>query len=164
MFEKCKHENIHTITNIYGDAIVGLNCRSIRNCIDCGKVIKSDSLDKNCKRSNALNYRDFYFKAEKIGEISDGSHSFDELYYHRMVLFAIICNTYKDKAWKSFKHEDDTMYDGYFIVGIETPKGQYSYHYQIEYWDLFKVKIIDNAPKWDGHKPEDVDRLFSLLI
>ena len=36
-----------------------------------------------------------------VRNISDGYHTFDELYYHRMVLFSIICNTYDDKAWKS---------------------------------------------------------------
>ena len=54
------------------------------------------------------------------------------------------------------------MYDGYFIVGIETPLGQYSYHYKKEYWHLFDVKEIPNAPEWDGHKPEDIGRLVSM--
>lgn len=32
------------------------------------------------------------------GSISDGSHTFDELYYHRMVLFAVICKHHSDLA------------------------------------------------------------------
>ena len=40
------------------------------------------------------------------GSTSDGYHTFDELYYHRTVLFAVICNTYCDKAWKSWLHAD----------------------------------------------------------
>ena len=105
----------------------------------------------------------YEFDVENIGDISDGSHTFYELYYHRMMLFAVICNTYKDKAWKSWKHEDGTMYDNYFIVGITTPKGDYSYHYHKDYWKMFNVKELGNAPKWDGHQPKDIDRLFSLL-
>ena len=105
----------------------------------------------------------FEFDVENIGQVSDGSHTFDELYYHRMMLFAIICNTYKNKAWKSWKHEDNTMYDDYFIVGITTPKGDYSYHYHKDHWSKFNVKELDNAPKWDGHQPKDIDRLFSLF-
>lgn len=97
------------------------------------------------------------------GDISDGYHTFDELYHHRMMLFAVICNTYKDKAWKSWKHGDGTMYEDYYIVGITTPEGDYSYHCHRHSWDLFDVKELEFAPKWDGHKPKDIDRLLSLL-
>ena len=98
-----------------------------------------------------------------MGEVSDGYHTFNELYHHRMVLFAVICNTYKDKAWKSWKHHDGDMYDDYFIVGITTDKGDYSYHYHKDNWDKFDVKELENAPAWDGHIPNDIDRLLSLL-
>lgn len=95
--------------------------------------------------------------------ISDGNHTFDELYYHRMMLFSIICNTYKDVAWKSWKHDDDTMYDDSFIVGVSLPNGDYSYHYRKQFWDKFDIKEVDKAPKWDGHEPEDIDRLEILV-
>ena len=98
-----------------------------------------------------------------IGKINDGDHSFDDLYYHRMVLFSIICNQNKDIAWKSLLHDDGKMFDDYFIVGITTPEGSYTYHYQINYWDNFDVNVLEKAPKWDGHKPEDVTRLYSIL-
>lgn len=105
----------------------------------------------------------FEFDVENIGNVSDGSHTFNELYYHRMMLFSVICNTYRDKAWKSWKHDDGTMFDNYFIVGITTPQGDYSYHYSEECWDMFHVKELENAPKWDGHEPKDIDRLCSLF-
>lgn len=96
--------------------------------------------------------------------ISDGYHTFDSLYFQRCVLFAIICNLNKNKSWKSKKHSDGSMYDNYFIVGIDTPKGSYTYHYHMQYWDYFKIKELENAPKWDGHMEKDiVERLFSLL-
>ena len=104
-----------------------------------------------------------YSNADDTGSISDGYHTFDELYYHRMMLFAVICNTYKDKAWKSKLHADGTMYDNYFIVGIDTRQGQYSYHFDIKHWDMFNVKELPNAPEWDGHNPEDIGRLCSLV-
>lgn len=104
----------------------------------------------------------FEFNVYEKGQISDGYHTFDELYYHRMILFAVICNSHKDSAWKSWKHDDGTMYDDYFIVGIETAKGHYTYHYHKDHWDLFEVKELEAAPKWDGHKPEDVTRLLTL--
>lgn len=91
-----------------------------------------------------------------IGDLSDGYHTFNELYHHRAVLFSVICNSMPDKAWKSKLHDTGDMFDGMFIVGIETPNGQATYHYDIEpYWDMFKVKELDKAPKWDGHTPTD---------
>lgn len=106
---------------------------------------------------------EFKFNVEHKGQISDGYHTFDELYYHRMMLFSVICNTYKDKAWKSWKHDDGTMYDDYFIVGIDTEEGQYTYHYHKDNWDMFEVKELEYAPEWDGHKPSDITRLLTLL-
>lgn len=98
-----------------------------------------------------------------VGKISDGYHTFDELYYHRMILFLALQKAYIDKAWKSKLHHDGTMYDNYFIVGLETSEGQYSYHYHMMYWELFEeIKEIEKAPEWDGHKPEDITRLLSL--
>lgn len=102
-------------------------------------------------------------------DISDTCHTFGELYFHRMLLFATICNTpaYNSKAWKSKQHDDPNtpMFDGYFIVGIETPEGQATYHYQLEYWDIFKVKELERAPKYDGHTPADaIQRIFSLAL
>jgi hypothetical protein len=106
----------------------------------------------------------FEFDVEAKGQISDGYHTFDELYYHRMCLFAIICNQNKTHAWKSWKHSDGTMFDDYFIVGVFTPEGDYSYHYHKDYWNMFEVKEFNTAPVWDGHMPSDIDRLFSLSL
>lgn len=97
-------------------------------------------------------------------DISDGYHTFDELYYHRMVLFSIILSQNPPISWKSKYHSDGTMFDSdSFICGIETPKGRYTYHYDLKYWDKFKFKELEYAPKWDGHKPTDIDRLYSIL-
>ena len=61
-------------------------------------------------------------------------------------------------------HHDGTMYNGIFIVGIDTPNGQATYHYNINpYWDLFDVKELNKAPEWDGHTPDDaINRIESL--
>lgn len=99
-----------------------------------------------------------------IGDLSDGYHTFNELYHHRAVLFSVICNAFKSCAWKSKMHSDGTMYDGMFIVGIDTPEGSATYHYDIEpYWNMFDVKELDKAPEWDGHTPEDaISRIAGL--
>lgn len=75
------------------------------------------------------------------GATSDGYHTFDELYHH-----------------------DGTMYDGMFIVGIDTPAGPATYHYDVEpYWDMFPCRVLDRAPEWDGHTPDDaIERIGTL--
>lgn len=99
-----------------------------------------------------------------IGDLSDGYHTFNELYHHRAVLFSVICNLYLSLSWKSKKHHDGTMFDGMFIVGINTPYGQATYHYDIEpYWDYFRCSERDFAPEWDGHTPEmAIERLLKF--
>lgn len=98
------------------------------------------------------------------GETSDGYHTFNELYHHRAVLFSVIVANYKDRAWKSVRHHDGTMYDGMFIVGIDTPDGQATYHYDIDpYWDMFDCKVREFAPEWDGHTPaQAIERIGKL--
>ena len=108
------------------------------------------------------------YKAESDdkGEISDGYHTFNKLYHQRAILFATIVNQNKDKAWKSFKHSDGKYCfdsDGeWFIVGVDTPQGSYTYHYSKEYWDIFNCQELECGKEWDGHTEEDVTRLLSL--
>jgi hypothetical protein len=101
---------------------------------------------------------------ENLGEFSDGHHTFNELYHHRAVLFSVICNMFPERAWKSKRHDTGDMYEGMFIVGIETDKGQATYHYAVDpYWDMFNVKEFEMAPKWDGHTPaEAIERIGTL--
>lgn len=96
------------------------------------------------------------------GAISDGYHTFDELYYQRMMLFSMICRDHREVAWKSTKHHDGTMYENYFIVGITTPAGDFTYHYHEQHWGVFDVKEIGKAPEWDGHTGDDIVRLMLL--
>lgn len=105
-----------------------------------------------------------YSKGLSTKDISDGYHTFGELYEHRRILFSIICHNNRDLAWKSWKHSDGTMFDESFIVGINTPEGQYTYHYNSKYWYEFNVKELPNAPEYDGHKPKDIKRLLSLPL
>lgn len=103
---------------------------------------------------------------EDMWEVSDGYHTFNQLYHQRAVLFATIVNQNKDKAWKSFKHFDGKYcFDSngeWFIVGVDTPQGSYTYHYEKKYWDMFDCKELQCGKEWDGHTDEDVTRLLSL--
>ena len=104
------------------------------------------------------------FNITDIGEFSDGYHTFNSLYYQRCILFAALVNTYRDKAWKSLRHEDGEKCfgGGWFIVGIDTPEGTYTYHYELQYYDLFQCQELKTAKHWDGHDENDVIRLLSL--
>lgn len=103
-------------------------------------------------------------RVKNIEDLSDGFHTFRQLYFQRMMLFAVIVKQNKDKAWKSFRHEDGELCFGgdWFIVGIDTPKGSYTYHYENNYWSLFDCEILDYGKHWDGHTEKDVTRLLSL--
>lgn len=98
------------------------------------------------------------------GETSDGYHTFNELYHHRAVLFSVIVKAFPERAWKARQHHDGTMYDGMFIVGIDTPDGQATYHYDIDpYWEMFDCKDLERAPEWDGHTPaQAIERIGRL--
>ena len=113
-----------------------------------------------------LEVKDCLIGDGNLGNFSDGYHTFNELYHHRACLFSVICKTFKGRAWKSKLHHTGDMYDGMFIVGIDTPKGQATYHYDIDpYWDMFDVIELEKAPEWDGHTPDDaIERIMSLQL
>lgn len=102
---------------------------------------------------------------DDISDLSDGYHTFKQLYYQRMILFAALVKQNRDKAWKSLRHEDGGLCfgGGWFIVGIDTPEGSYTYHYENKYWNMFECVDLPRAKHWDGHTEEDAEtRLMSL--
>lgn len=103
---------------------------------------------------------------EQIKKISDGHHTFDELYEQRVILFSVICNFYPELSWKSKKHfdeENDPMFNGCFIVGINTSEGVATYHFKLKYWNEFDITELEYAPKYDGYTADKVlTRIKSL--
>ena len=101
------------------------------------------------------------------GEVSDGHHTFSDLYNHRMMLFAATVTFSPYYVWRSQKHSDGTMFPGMFVAGIDLPAGQISYHFPIEHWDLFSMEhmhTLNAAPHWDGYDSFDVlDRLKTQI-
>lgn len=128
---------------------------TLEDIIDCLPPIK---------RSIFLTLADLIESESINGKTSDGYHTFDELYHHRAILFSVIVRNYPELCWKSKKHHTGDMYDGMFIVGINTPDGQASYHYDIEpYWDMFECEELEFAPEWDGHTPaQAIERIGKL--
>lgn len=94
------------------------------------------------------------------GEVSDGFHTFNELYEHRHFLFLAFARVAPGYSWASTKHSDgsDTGPD-WFVAGIGLPNGDITYHLPSRYWsDACQVvtEILPRAPEWDGHTSFDV--------
>lgn len=106
------------------------------------------------------------------GEISDGYHTFNELYEFRKMYNAAAFNAWAKEGLydvhKSIRHSDGTLCfgGGWFIVMAILPGGQISNHYKMEDWDLFQceeVEIVKQA--YDGHTPSDVlERLKEVCL
>lgn len=76
------------------------------------------------------------------GEISDGYHTFNELYYYRMLYNAAFFNMLpKEWTHKSKRHNDgeECFGGGWFIVMANLPTGQISNHYELKDWNLFQI-------------------------
>lgn len=107
----------------------------------------------------------------RMNKVSDGYHTFDELYHYRALYNAAFFNEYYvnyGKVLKSRKHSDGKFCfdaDGeWFIVMVELPTGQISNHYHADYWDLFQVEEQETADEWDGHTPQQAaERLEAFL-
>lgn len=111
---------------------------------------------------------------EEIGEVSDGYHTFNELYYYRMLYNAAFLNTlawYQDNIntfniYKSKRHHtgEECFGGGWFIVMVDLPTGQVSNHYEMKYWDLFNIPEKEIADEWDGHTPQiAAERLMKFI-
>ena len=141
-------------------------------------VVEYDSLEKAGLHPDT--------KLERINEISDGYHTFDELYDFRKMYNAALFNEWANQSFKigsrgglndktavkygvhkSWKHNDGELCfgGGWFIVSAMLPTGLISNHYKAEDWDLFKVPEVEKALyEFDGHTPQDVlIRLKNLI-
>lgn len=110
-------------------------------------------------------FKQFYVK--NPSEISDGYHTFNELYQHRILIYMALCkNVVADHpVWRSKVHSDDSVWDGWFILGINKAHDeQITYHLPIALWDdCFFAETLDKAPTFDGHSSDDVlERLKTL--
>jgi len=93
-----------------------------------------------------------------VGQVSDGYHTFDELYEHRCILFLAVMRSHPDLSWRARYHADGTMDPGWWIGGMELPAGQVTYHLPDHCWPLLDdsaVETRERAPEWDGHRPEE---------
>jgi hypothetical protein len=115
-------------------------------------------------------------------ELSDGYHTVSELYDHRITLFISLCRLLKERnyyyslqhgdkrgptatIWRSKLHADGSTFEGWFILGIGTEKGQQiTYHLPLSQWDECGfAETFERGPEFDGHSSADVlNRLKQL--
>lgn len=102
-----------------------------------------------------------------IGNVSDGYHTFNELYDHRIALYIALCNSLCDEyfVWRSVTHSDGSMFDGWFVLGInENPGEQITYHLPMSVWDKCRFALTPSkVPEFDGHTSEDVLKRIASL-
>jgi hypothetical protein len=121
-----------------------------------GTIEVQTTVDPETKRTIA------HLRGSKSRYVSDGYHTFDDLYMFRLLYNAALFNTLGSSdpvfAHKSTKHADgeDCFGGGWFIVVAYLNGQQISNHYKLEYWDYFKIEARQRADEWDGHTPEDV--------
>ena len=94
---------------------------------------------------------------EDKGEISDGYHTFNELYEHRNLLFINMCLIKSSLAsWRPH-------FEGWDALYLKTPAGQISYHVPIRHRPLYEQLKGATESDYDGHTSGDVvDRLRKL--
>jgi len=104
------------------------------------------------------------------GEVSDGFHSFSELYTHRYLLFCALSQTLNMSlySWKSRRHwiegKTEPVWPGWFVAGIDLWGDNITYHLPVEYWDSFRGIVREEPPPFDGHTSQDViERLMRWL-
>jgi len=93
-------------------------------------------------------------------DISDGFHTFDELYEHRCLLFLNLC--LQSPQLCCYKQD----YDEWFCLYMDSTCGQLSYHIPNKYLPLIEGKIgaiVKELDHWDGHTSAQViERLQKL--
>lgn len=105
---------------------------------------------------------------------SDGYHTIDELYDHRITLFITLCRLGSDMdnppetqldVWRSKTHSDGTpAYEGWFVLGIGKKEGSIiTYHIPLSHWEETNFAEEIERAHFDGHTSADVlERLKTL--
>lgn len=98
----------------------------------------------------------------KVSELSDGYHTFMELYEFRKMYNAALFNAWaeqgKYQVHKSKRHYDgeECFGGGWFIVVALLPEGQITNHYKLDDWGLFRIPEFKYAQfEYDGHTGKD---------
>lgn len=99
-----------------------------------------------------------------VGEVSDGYHTFSELYDHRCLLWVNLLLVNKENAFKTLRDDSGVFTADWFIAGLDTEFGQITYHLPIKYWDFVEsIKEIESNSNYDGHTSGQVIGRLKLM-
>lgn len=98
-----------------------------------------------------------------IGEISDGYHTFNQLYDHRNLLFLNLVTANPALSFKTWLNDKKEKREGWFILGMNTEHGQITYHLPAQFWDMAVVKEVEYNFDYDGHASDDVCERLALF-
>lgn len=103
------------------------------------------------------------FKIVDGDDISDGYHTFGELYQHRKLLYILLClKDAKNCVWADHKEWES------IVLVWNSPQGQISYHVSYGMQEMFRDKIKQvefGEHDYDGHTSDHViDRLVKNII
>ena len=126
-------------------------------------VLASDGFRLNAKSLNPV-----IAQCPEKGALSDGFHTFDELYESRCILTAGFFNLLHRsgvETCKSWKHADGEpcFGGGWFIVMANLPTGQISFHYPEKDWERFNIPETEKGFIWDGHDTAAVHERILLF-
>ena len=103
---------------------------------------------------------------ENKWDISDGYHTFNELYECRHALFIALMKAHFRTAYRANNNDVWESYQWWFIWWINTNEWQISFHIPNALWnelDDYGIQTSLNAPKWDWHTTKDcINRLYQL--
>jgi len=108
----------------------------------------------------------------ETNSVSDGYHTFGELYDHRIELWIALCRelsasreSSEEVPWRSRLHSDGSSFAGWFVLGVGHSQGrQITYHLPLARWEECGfAQTVDKSPDFDGHTPANVlERLKKL--
>lgn len=134
---------------------------------------------------NEIQSNIFSLPSDKIENLTDGYHTFKELYECRLMYNAVLFNEWANQllpaegygnalfnvnkydVHKSWRHNngEECFGGGWFVVCAMLPTGQITQHYKAEYWNLFKIPETPFAKfEYDEHTTEDTLKRLNQLI
>ena len=132
------------------------------------KTINIDNTEINLSLEN--NILSILNTKESEIEVSDGYHTFTDLYNHRIGLFLLVISLLK-KSNKEIKiWYADSEEINWYIVGIdfEDDKKIISYHVPNnvkEYLDKMNVEYLDKLPPFDGCDSNcNLKRIYEMIL
>ncbi|GHV21870.1 hypothetical protein FACS189428_2990 [Clostridia bacterium] len=157
----CSHEFLEFVLNIGGTDFseeterrekLSFTPESMFRCRCCGKIIFKPFPYNGEKGDILLN-------GIETGKISDGYHTFDQLYDHRCLNFiAFVKNAGLPVFRTTVNFEGQPQGDWFILYTDATDKmKQISYHLPMKYWVL--CEFAETTPKvhvFDKHNGEDV--------